>query len=137
MLLTATGLALIAAPGAAQVPTVPEQGSTTAALPPPVRRGEPTIVRAADGSVTIRAVQLEEPLILDGRLDELIYESVPSAGGFIQQDPLEGEAATEETALWIFFDDRNLLRVRALLGQSARADGRKRAATRRQPQSGR
>ena len=108
MLLTATGLALVAAPGAAQVPTVPEQGSITPALPPPVRRGEPTIVRAADGSVTIRAVQLKEPLSLDGRLDELIYESVPSAGGFIQQDPLDGEAATEETELWIFFDDRNL-----------------------------
>ena len=33
---------------------------------------------------------------------------MPAASGFIQQVPREGEAATEETELWVFFDDTNL-----------------------------
>jgi hypothetical protein len=56
----------------------------------------------------MRAVRLEQPLTLDGRLDEEIYTQVPSAGGFIQQEPSAGQPATEPTDVWVFFDDKNV-----------------------------
>ena len=45
---------------------------------------------------------------VDGRLDEAFYGTVRPFGGFIQQDPLEGAPATEQTDAWIFFDNDNL-----------------------------
>ena len=56
----------------------------------------------------MRAVRLTTALTMDGRLDESIYQDVQAASGFIQQVPIEGDAATEETELWVFFDDTNL-----------------------------
>ncbi len=57
---------------------------------------------------TVHAVRLTEPLKLDGRLDEPVYASVPSTSEFIQQEPHEGEPATEKTEAWVFFDDQNV-----------------------------
>jgi hypothetical protein len=69
----------------------------------------PAVVsRDADGGVTMRAVRLETPLAVDGQLDEEIYRTTPSATAFIQQEPHEGQTATEQTEAWIFFDGRNL-----------------------------
>ena len=81
----------------------------TAAIegPPPPAAPE-TIARDEQGRATVRAVRLTAPLRLDGRLDDEIYNVVPGAGGFIQQEPREGETATEQTEIWIFFDDRNV-----------------------------
>ena len=67
-----------------------------------------TIARGEDGRITMRAVRLEQPLVLDGALDEDIYETIPAATGFIQQYPRGGEPATEDTHVWIFFDARNV-----------------------------
>ena len=74
--------------------------------PPP----EPpaVVTRDARGRVTLRAVRLSAPLVLDGRLDEPVYETVPAVSDFVQQEPAEGAPATEQTEAWIFFDDRNL-----------------------------
>jgi hypothetical protein len=47
----------------------------------------------------MRAVRLTTPLTIDGQLDESVYESVRAASGFIQQVPLEGVPATEQTEL--------------------------------------
>ena len=74
--------------------------------PPPVAPA--TITRDPDGRATVRAVRLLEPLSIDGTLDETVYESVPSFGDFVQQQPDEGAPATERTEAWIFYDDRNL-----------------------------
>jgi hypothetical protein len=99
-----------AAPLAAQ--GLRDAGSLGVSLPAIVGPAAPlapaTISRDDRGGATIRAVRLTAPLTLDGRLDESIYEDVHSASGFIQQVPLEGEAATEGTELWVFFDDTNL-----------------------------
>jgi hypothetical protein len=54
------------------------------------------------------AVRLDEPLQLDGQLDEEIYAEFVPAGGFVQQEPLEGEPATEQTDVWVFYDRENL-----------------------------
>ena len=90
------------------------------------------MTRDSDGSVTLRAIRLEEPLRTDGRLDEPIYGVVPPADDFIQQLPLEGEPTTEKTEAWIFFDDRNIyVSVRAwdsqperMVASELRRDGR-------------
>ena len=66
----------------------------------------------------MRAVRLTEALRLDGTLDERVYETVPSFGGFIQQAPNEGEPATERTEAWVFYDDGNVY-VSARLWDSA------------------
>ena len=66
------------------------------------------ITRDDEGRATMRAVRIDQPLRTDGRLDEEVYQNVQPAGGFIQQEPHEGEPATEKTHLWVFFDERNL-----------------------------
>lgn len=67
-----------------------------------------TVTHDERGRATIRAVRLTEPLRLDGRLDEEIYQSTRPIDGFLQQVPEEGAQATEPTYLWVFFDENNL-----------------------------
>ena len=74
--------------------------------PPPVPPAVAT--RDRDGRVTLRAVRLAEGIVLDGRLSEDVYARVASVGDFVQQEPREGEPATEATDVWVMFDDRNL-----------------------------
>lgn len=66
------------------------------------------VSRDAQGRVTARAVRLADPLVIDGLLRDPVYSQVPAISDFVQQEPHEGEPATESTELWIFFDDTNL-----------------------------
>lgn len=86
-------------------PSLAAQGATDAA---PGLRPHDVLSRGLDGKVTVRAIPLEEPLRIDGRLNESIYQRIPPINGFIQQEPHEGQAATEDTDLWFFFDRDNL-----------------------------
>ena len=70
--------------------------------------GPATVARTAPDKVTVRAVRIDTPLKIDGRLDEQVYASVEPISGFLQQEPREGEPATERTDAWILFDDDNL-----------------------------
>ena len=67
-----------------------------------------TINRNDHGQATVRAVRIERPIDLDGRLDDEVYRQTPPIDGFIQQEPSEGAPTSERTEAWIFFDDRNL-----------------------------
>ena len=64
--------------------------------------------RDEDGRVTLRAVRVAEGIVLDGRLSEDVYARVAPVGDFVQQEPREGDPATEATDVWVMFDDRNL-----------------------------
>ena len=75
--------------------------------PPPPALPQ-TIARSDTGRTTVRAVRITTPLKIDGRLDEAAYGSVQPLSGFIQTDPSEGEAATETTDVWIFYDRDNI-----------------------------
>ncbi|MGD9905029.1 MAG: DUF5916 domain-containing protein [Vicinamibacterales bacterium] len=66
------------------------------------------VERMAPDQVTIRAVRLDGPLHLDGRLDEDVYAAVAPLTDFLQQEPREGQPATEKTEAWILFDDTSL-----------------------------
>jgi len=56
------------------------------------------------GRVTMRAIPLDAPITLDGELNEAIYQTVAPVTGFIQQNPNEGELATEQSEVWVLFD---------------------------------
>jgi hypothetical protein len=97
-------------PGAAPAVVAQESGpdaSLTIDGPPPP--APPAVVaRDEQGRVTVRAVRIDRPIDLDGRLDDEVYTAVPSIEGFIQQEPQEGQPVTERTEVWVLFDDRNV-----------------------------
>ena len=69
----------------------------SSAAEPDIRRSV-AAVRIADG----------ERIHLDGRVEEPVWQSAIPATGFRQQEPLEGVAATEETAVYLLYDRDNL-----------------------------
>ena len=74
--------------------------------PPPV---PPAVIsRDNTGLATVRAIRLTEPLRVDGRLDEAVYQEVLPMGDFIQSVPQEGARAAERTDGWVTFDAENL-----------------------------
>jgi hypothetical protein len=119
-------LALGAATPSAQA--LPSAGSPDASLPvlqgPAAPVAPATITRDDRGGATVRAVRITTPLTLDGRLNEEVYQTVQAASGFIQQVPRESEPASEQTEMWVFFDDQNLYIVsRCLDSQPEREIG--------------
>ena len=86
-------------------PAVLEEARLLAYEGPPLPALPETIARDAAGRVTVRAVRVSEPLSIDGALDERVYRDVLPAGGFIQTEPLAGTLATEQTDVWVLFDD--------------------------------
>jgi hypothetical protein len=77
-------------------------------LGPPAPRAGEAVSRGADGRVTLRAFRLSDPITVDGVLDDPVYDQVPAAGGFLQQEPNEGAPASEDTRVWVFYDAENL-----------------------------
>jgi hypothetical protein len=96
----------LAAPSAAQPPPQAHAAHDVIEGPAPVPPD--VMVRDGQGRVTVRAVRIEEPLRIDGVLDERVYERSLPIGDFIQQEPQEGEPATEQTHVWIFYDRDHL-----------------------------
>ncbi|HEY8549294.1 MAG TPA: DUF5916 domain-containing protein [Vicinamibacterales bacterium] len=66
------------------------------------------MTRDTDGRVTLRATRITAPPEIDGLLDEEVYRTVPPVTDFVQQDPNEGQLATEPTLVWILFDESTL-----------------------------
>lgn len=52
----------------------------------------------------VPAFKLENPINLDGILDEAIWKNTP-INEFIQRDPNQGEPSTELTHVWVAYDD--------------------------------
>jgi hypothetical protein len=77
-----------------------------------------TITRDAGGRATVRAIKLREPLRLDGRLDDDVYQEFKPFGGLIQVAPRYGADATERTDVWVTYDADNIY-VSARLWDSA------------------
>ena len=98
------------ASGPSAVPDPPAASAEVQVLfdgpPPPV--APEAISRDASGKATLRAIRLTEPLRVDGRLDEAVYERERPMSDFIQTEPQEGAPATEKTEIWVMFDEDNL-----------------------------
>ena len=95
--------ALAADPQSPAAPAVRQAGGDP---PPPIAPA--TVSRDEAGHATVRAVRLDQPLRMDGTLDEAVYNDVPSISDFVQQVPREGAAATERTEAWVMFDATHL-----------------------------
>jgi hypothetical protein len=80
--------------------------SPVAAQTPP--NNPPVMTRDDQGRVTVRAVRVAEPPRVDGVLDEPLYDSLSPITDFVQQDPDEGQLATEPTLVWILYDEHNI-----------------------------
>ena len=77
-------------------------------LGPPAPAAGEAVSRDADGRVTLRAFRLSEPLTVDGVLDDPVYDQVPAAEGFMQQEPNEGAPVSESTRVWVLYDADSL-----------------------------
>jgi len=53
----------------------------------------------------VRAVQLREPIHLDGKLDEDVWRTAPVATGLRQSQPHSGDSATQRTEVRFAYDD--------------------------------
>ena len=69
------------------------------------RQGRPS---QGQGTRTVTAVRVSEPLQLDGLLSEEIWGQVEPAVGFLQKDPQEGAPASERTEVRIVYDTRHI-----------------------------
>ncbi|MGE3520176.1 MAG: DUF5916 domain-containing protein [Vicinamibacterales bacterium] len=78
-------------------------------LPDGLMPPDPPAVLSSDeqGRVVVRAVRIQQPLRVDGRIDDEAYVVTQPIDRFVQQVPREGEPATERTEAWVFFDDVN------------------------------
>ena len=61
-----------------------------------------------NGTRRIRVLHIKEPIKIDGRLDEPGWSQAEVATGFRQEEPNEGEPASEKTEVRLLFDDKNL-----------------------------
>ena len=67
-----------------------------------------TVGRDSAGRVTVRATRVADPITLDGALDEDVYLRIEPIDGFLQQEPHEGQPATQKTDVWLLYDDTNI-----------------------------
>lgn len=56
---------------------------------------------------TVRAVRIQQPINIDGQLSEAVWQG-ESASNFTQRDPDEGAPASQQTEIWIAYDDAAL-----------------------------
>ena len=52
----------------------------------------------------ISAVRVEEKIVIDGKLNEKIWQG-PAFSGLIQQDPEQGVEPSQQTEFWVAYDD--------------------------------
>ncbi|MDZ7261259.1 MAG: carbohydrate binding family 9 domain-containing protein, partial [candidate division KSB1 bacterium] len=56
----------------------------------------------------VRAVRLQEPVVVDGSLSEPVWQNEYGVSNFVQRDPIEGAQPTEKTEVRIAYDDAAL-----------------------------
>ncbi|SEJ65055.1 hypothetical protein SAMN05192553_10761 [Cyclobacterium xiamenense] len=60
------------------------------------------------GEINAYRLSGDEQVVLDGRLEEGFWGKVGAATAFRQQEPMEGQLATEQTAVQVAYDEKNL-----------------------------
>jgi hypothetical protein len=56
----------------------------------------------------VQAVERTTPIVLDGRLDEAVWQNAPAATDFTQMEPHEGQPATQRTEIRLAYDGEAL-----------------------------
>ena len=67
--------------------------------------GGPVLV---GGRPTVDAVRTSTPPDVDGRLDDVVWRDAVRITEFVQTSPVEGAPATEDTEVYIAYDDSNI-----------------------------
>ena len=60
------------------------------------------------GRPTVRVTRTESPPDIDGRLDDVVWQTAATITELVQYSPLEGEPATEDTEIYIAYDSQHL-----------------------------
>ena len=68
----------------------------------------PEVVSRNESGITIRAVGIDEPLRIDGSLDETVYVEIRPVSGFTQVEPQDGAPASQQTQVWLLFDNAHV-----------------------------
>ncbi|MGH7664886.1 MAG: DUF5916 domain-containing protein [Gemmatimonadaceae bacterium] len=79
--------------------TVLQVSATTAA------ESERLVHASGDSVRIVTAVRTAEPPAVDGQLAEAAWSSAPAISGFVQENPEQGEPATQRTEVRILYDD--------------------------------
>jgi hypothetical protein len=93
-LLLLAALGLCPAPGALHAQAIEGRDTLRAAV--------------ARGAPSASAAPATEPVRVDGRLDEPIWQTAPLISGFLQREPLEGRPVSERTEVRILYDHEAL-----------------------------
>src|SRR3954447_5543670 len=64
--------------------------------------------RAVPAERRLVAARATGPIVLDGSLDEPAWSDAPTAKGFVQNEPHEGQPATFDTLVRVLYDDQAL-----------------------------
>mgnify|MGYP001560020709 CR=1 FL=1 len=67
-----------------------------------------TVARDSAGRVTVRATRITDPITIDGTLGEGVYGRIQAIDGFLQQEPHEGQPASQKTDVWLLYDEKNI-----------------------------
>jgi hypothetical protein len=89
---------------AAAAGQVPDEGAGVVGDPAPPT-GDAPINQAGQRGATLRAYRVDEPLDIDGVLDEAFYTRIRPISEFVQGIPVEDGEPTERTEAWNGFDD--------------------------------
>ena len=60
------------------------------------------------GRPTVRPTRTTDRPSIDGRLDDVVWRSAAKITDFVQSRPLDGAPATEDTEVWIAYDNANI-----------------------------
>ena len=63
---------------------------------------------ALAGRLTVRPVRTQTPPNVDGRLDDVVWQDALLITEFVQQQPLDGAPATEDTDVFLAYDNSNI-----------------------------
>ncbi len=83
-------------------------GGASAGAPPRAPAGLAASPGILAGRPAVRAVRTAEPPRIDGNLDDAVWRQATRITEFVQQSPLEGEPATEDTEVYVAYDDTHL-----------------------------
>ena len=100
-----------ATPAMPQTPAPPAATAPPSAQQPvlaPPGAPVPTPGTAPEGPYVARPVRFDKPPVIDGRLDDPVWQTAAKLGGFRQLEPKEGEPATEPTDVFLGYDSDNL-----------------------------
>jgi hypothetical protein len=87
----------------------PAAAQSASASPSPAAPVPNSVLSHDDtGRLLVRATRISKPINIDGKLDDEAYLTVPSITELIQMVPKNGAPVSEQTAMWLMFDDENI-----------------------------